>query len=183
MIDKILLKFTINSKAHNSRNKMYQCAYAWCHHSTLAENLVSDTLFISLSKKSELQNINQLETWLFRNLLTTWHDYLKRKKILNIDEYVFSCMSDDSEYDHMTGELVSRVRQEVSKLQLSLREIITLIDFSGFSYQEISEITLKPVATVKNLLYRARSELENKLLNESKVEVDNFKQWRYQKIS
>lgn len=163
MLNKIAQLFSVKSKIEYSRKRLYQAAYSWCHDSALAEDLVQDTLLKALSSKAELQNRKYLDTWLFRILINTWHDYLKQKKeFINFDDYVFTSIN-DVENDYLTGELVARVRQEISKLPVSLREVVTLHDFSGFSYQQVADIMVIPVGTVMSRLYRARRELEKSL--------------------
>ena len=47
---------------------------------------------------------------------------------------------------------------------MPLREVVTLADFSGFSYAEIAEITDVPIGTVMSRLFRARKNLKQQLL-------------------
>ncbi len=65
--------------------------------------------------------------------------------------------------------MISRVRKEVSKLPIALREVITLSDFSGFSYQEVGDIMAIPMGTVMSRLYKARRTLEKKLLESTET--------------
>ena len=169
MLTQLFKLFSVKSQIEYSRKKLYQAAYSWCHDNALAEDLVQESLLKALSSKAELQNIKYLDTWLFRILLNSWHDYLKKKKeVENFDDYVFASIS-DIENDYDTGELVRRIRQQVSKLPVSLREVITLTDFSGFSYQQVAEIMAIPVGTVMSRLYRARRVLGKSLLETSQA--------------
>lgn len=164
MLNQLLQIFSVKNQIEYSRTKLYQTAFSWCHDKALAEDLVQESFLKALSSKSELKNPEYLDTWLFRILLNTWHDYLKRKKdIVNLDDYVFTSISDVEE-DYLTSELVRKVRQEIAKLPVLLREALTLSDYSGFSYQEIAEIMDIPVGTVMSRLYRARRTLEKSLV-------------------
>jgi len=170
MLSKIFNIFSIKSQVQHSRKKLFQAAYSWCHDHALAEDLVQDAMLKALSSKSELQHSRYLDTWLFRILLNTWHDYLKQKKeVEDFDDFVFSSIS-DVENDYFTGELISRVRKEISILPISLREVITLTDFSEFSYQQVADIMGIPVGTVMSRLYRARRVLQKSLLETSQTE-------------
>ena len=161
----------MKSQIEYSRNKLYQAAYSWCHDRALAEDLAQECLLKALSSKSKLQHLKYLDTWLFRILINTWHDYLKKKKDLeNLDDYAFTSIS-DIENDYLTGELISRVRKEISKLPIALREVITLSDFSGFSYQEVGDIMAIPIGTVMSRLYKARRTLEKKLLESTEAKA------------
>jgi len=167
MLNKIFNIFSIKSQIEYSRKKLYQAAYSWCHDHALSDDLVQDAMLNALSSKAELEDPRYLDTWLFRILLNCWHDYLKKnKEIENYDDYVFSSIS-DVENDYLTGELISRVRQQISKLPVPLREVLTLTDFSEFSYQQVAEIMVIPVGTVMSRLYRARRILEKNLLEKT----------------
>lgn len=172
MINQLFKVFLVKSRVEYSRNKLYQAAYSWCHDEALAEDLVQETMLKALSTKSQLDDLKYLDTWLFRILINTWHDYLRKKKeVENFHDYVFASI-DDVENDYLAGELISKVRQEISKLPVDLREVITLIDFSGFSYQEVSEIISIPIGTVMSRLYRARRSLEKNLLVQETHKTD-----------
>ena len=164
MLNKVSQIFLVKSRIEHSRNKLYQAAYSWCHDRALAEDLVQECLLKALSSKSKLKDLKYLDTWLFRILINTWHDYLKKQKNMeNLDDYAFRSIS-DIENDYLTGELISMVRREISKLPIALREVITLSDFSGFSYQEVGHIMAIPIGTVMSRLYQARRILEKRLI-------------------
>jgi RNA polymerase sigma-70 factor (ECF subfamily) len=165
MINPLFKLFSARGRIESCRTRLYQAAYAWCHDRALAEDLVQETLLKAIASKSGLQNPKYLDTWLFRILINSWHDYLKSKKAIeNFEDYVFQSIN-DVEKEYLSGELITRVRQEVSKLPIMLREVITLSDFSGFSYQQIADIMAIPVGTVMSRLYRARRKLEKALLD------------------
>jgi RNA polymerase sigma-70 factor (ECF subfamily) len=164
LLNRISRIFLVKNQIECSRNKLYQAAYSWCHDRALAEDLVQDCLLKALSSKSGLKDLKYLDTWLFRILINTWHDYLRKQKNLeNLDDYSFRSIS-DVENDYLSGELISMVRREISKLPIALREVITLSDFSGFSYQEVGHILSVPIGTVMSRLYKARRTVEKKLL-------------------
>jgi RNA polymerase sigma-70 factor (ECF subfamily) len=164
VLNKIAQIFRVKSQIEYSRNKLYQGAYSWCHDRALAEDLVQDCLLKAVSSKSELKDLKYLDTWLFRILINTWHDYLKNQKNLeNLDDYAFRSIS-DIENEYLSGELVSMVRKEISKLPIALREVLTLSDYSGFSYQQVGDILDIPMGTVMSRLYKARRTLERKLV-------------------
>lgn len=169
MLKSIFQIFSVRSQVEYSCNKLYQAAYSWCHDTALPEDLVQECLLKALSSKSNLRNKKYLDTWLFRILINTWHDYLKMKKPAeNLDDYAFTSI-DDVQDDYLTGELVANIRKEVSKLPITLREVITLSDSTGFSYQEVADIMALPVGTVMSRLYRARKILESRLIEPAEL--------------
>lgn len=165
MLKSIFHLFSEKKRIEKSRKKLFLAAYSWSHDQALSEDLTQETLLKAISSKAQLKNKQYLNTWLFRILLNNWHDYLKRHKQLeNLDDFTFISNS-DVENEYQCGELISRVRQEISKLPMPIREVITLSDFSGFSYQQIAEIMEIPIGTVMSRLFRARRTLEKNLLD------------------
>jgi RNA polymerase sigma-70 factor (ECF subfamily) len=149
----------------NRRNKLYRVAYSWCHNSSLADDLVQETMLKAMKNVDNLRNQATLDTWLYRILLNNWHDYL-RVQGRNVELYD---VGDESQQEHadnyQQSQIVGRVRASVERLPMSLREVITLADFAGFSYAEIAEIVGIPIGTVMSRLYRARQNLKEQLLD------------------
>ncbi len=149
----------------NRRNKLYRTAYSWCHNTSLADDLVQETILKAMKKADSLRNQATLDTWLYRILLNNWHDYL-RVQGRNVELYD---VGDESQAEHadnyQQSQIVGRVRSSVERLPMSLREVVTLADFAGFSYAEIAENVDIPIGTVMSRLYRARQKLKGQLLD------------------
>ena len=162
-VNHIFSIFSVKRRIDESRNKLYRAAYSWCHDRAIAEDLMQETLLKALSSKSSLQEPRFLDTWLYRILINSWHDYLrKQKEFVEFEESQFSS-KDDIEGDYQRGEIVTRVRVAVSNLPLALREVISLADLAGFKYQQIADILDIPVGTVMSRLFRARKNLQQAL--------------------
>jgi RNA polymerase sigma-70 factor (ECF subfamily) len=61
------------------------------------------------------------------------------------------------------SQLVQRTREAISALNEDQRQIITLVDLSGFSYADTARILDVPVGTVMSRLSRARGKLREQL--------------------
>ena len=147
------------------RNKLYRVAFSWCHNTSLADDLVQETMLKAMKKADSLRDQATLDTWLYRILLNNWHDYL-RVQGRNVELYD---VSDDKQQEHtdnyQQSQIVGRVRSSIERLPMSLREVITLADFAGFSYAEIAENVDIPIGTVMSRLYRARQKLKRQLFD------------------
>ncbi len=147
------------------RTKLYRIAFSWCHNASLADDLVQDTMLKAMKNASSLRSYATLDTWLYRILHNSWHDYL-RVKGRNVELHD---VHDDASPDHVDvfqqRQIVDRVRAAIDQLPMTLREVITLADFAGFSYAEIADIVDIPIGTVMSRLYRARQNLKEKLLD------------------
>lgn len=147
------------------RTKLYRVAYSWCHNTALADDLVQETMLKAIKKVDSLRNQATLDTWLYRILLNNWHDYL-RVQGRNVELYDIGDESQPEQADnYQQSQIVGRVRSSVERLPMSLREVVTLADFAGFSYAEIAEIVDIPIGTVMSRLYRARQKLKEQLLD------------------
>ena len=117
-------------------------AYSWCHDPALSDDLVQECMYKAMKNAASLRDVATMDTWLYRILINCWHDYLR---IAGRNVELFD-VTDENASDHEDlyheVQIVERVRQSVAALPMNLREVLTLADFAGFSYAEISEIVV-----------------------------------------
>ena len=154
----------------SQRNRLYRTAYSWCHEAQLADDLVQETLLKALKSYKHLRNPDAVEPWLFRILGNCWHDYLRTSGRTTELHDLADEMREAPLDRYHSGQIVERVRGAVSELSTPLREVVTLADFSGFSYAEIAEILEIPIGTVMSRLFRARKSLKARLLDLDQAE-------------
>ena len=164
VVQNLVAAFSLKSEFAARRKKLYCIAYSWCHDAALADDLAQETIYKAIKNASRLRDVGTLDTWLYRILYNCWQDYL-RVKGRNVE---FFEMLDDQQLEqtdnYQQSQIVKRVRASVEQLPMPLREVVTLADFSGFSYAEIAEITDVPIGTVMSRLFRARKNLKQQLL-------------------
>jgi RNA polymerase sigma-70 factor (ECF subfamily) len=164
-IKDLLAARSLKNEFASRRTKLYKIAYSWCHSPSLADDLVQETMLKAIRNISSLREQSTLDTWLYRILINNWHDYLRvQGRNVELTDVVDEVTSDQSE-SYQQSQIVERVRSSVSKLPMQLREVVTLADFAGFSYSEMSEILEIPIGTVMSRLYRARQNLKKQLLD------------------
>lgn len=61
-------------------------------------------------------------------------------------------------------ELGPAIRTAIGALDPVFRDVVTLYDVDGFSYEEIAELLMIPLGTVRSRLYRARRQLQESLI-------------------
>lgn len=61
-------------------------------------------------------------------------------------------------------DLGPAIRREIENLAPAFRDVVTLYDLEGFTYEEIAELLMIPVGTVRSRLYRARRLLQEALI-------------------
>ena len=118
-------------------------------------------------------------TWLYRIAVNTCKNKLKssafrqKRKMIPIDNPVSGNMihpgqeiQDEGQSPAMELEKKERMRviqEAINALPPDQKEVVTLRDIEGFSYEEVAEITGFNLGTVKSRLARARQDLRKKL--------------------
>jgi len=157
--------------------RLYRVAYAWCHDTQLAKDLVQETLLKAIKNDHQLRDAELLDAWLFRILLNCWHDVCRNKKD-HIELFESMLMHENSpEIENQRSHVVNRVRRAVAALSPEHREIITLVDLEQLSYKEVAEIVQLPIGTVMSRICRARQRLKEVLtdLNPNEAQIRRIK--------
>ncbi|MCU7940107.1 MAG: RNA polymerase sigma factor [gamma proteobacterium symbiont of Bathyaustriella thionipta] len=157
----------LGKKLEQCRNKMFRIAFSWCHNEMLADDLVQDTLTRALLRQNQLKKTDVLESWVIAIMNNVWRDHLRRQKeFIDIDEHIY-LNNETPENIHERERIIQRVREAISLLPMGQRQVISLVDLEGMSYNEVSQILEIPVGTVMSRLNRARNAMMNKLSNEN----------------
>ena len=171
----------LEKKLEGCRQKMFRIAFSWCHDEMLADDLVQDSLTRALLCLNQLKKPEVIESWVISILNNAWRDHLRRQKeFIDIDEHIqFS--NENPETIHERDRIVQQVRDAIGLLPMGQRQVISLVDLEGMSYNEVSQTLEIPVGTVMSRLNRARNAMINKLNNNSQVIPLHQKQHRLEK--
>lgn len=127
-----------------------------------AHDLVQETALKALRAATVPRDEPAYRAWLFVILRNAWQDQLRRRKRrMEVEE-----PGDNFEriggatwsHDHSLISTLT-VRLSLDQLEAQHREILGLIDVSGFSYAEAAEILDIPLGTVMSRIARARARL------------------------
>jgi RNA polymerase sigma factor (sigma-70 family) len=103
-------------------------------------------------------------SWLLKIVRNTCYTWLQKNRpreiVYDLDEELHEAETGNPE--ELLIESVDRqiLRQLLSELPPSFREIVVLRDIEGLSYKEISSVTELPLGTVMSRLARARKRLQ-----------------------
>jgi RNA polymerase sigma factor (sigma-70 family) len=130
---------------------------------------ISQEVFINVYKNlSQFKFESKLSTWIARIAYTTalYHTRKVSGKALRLDITKFE--NEDQHLENPENILVKKnaseyIQDQISKLPLPYRTVLTLYHLNELSYREIEEITGMPEGTVKSYLFRARKLLKDKL--------------------
>lgn len=156
-----------DQKLEQCRHNLYRLAYAWCNDAQLAEDLVQDTLMKAWQNREAIRQDEAEMAWLCRVLRNQLLDHLR-----NTGKAVHTELEDDvcaspyltPEESCERADMVKQVRSAVSSLPLLQRQIITLVDLEGLSYEQVASVLDIPLGTVMSRLSRARDILRKTVL-------------------
>ena len=112
---------------------------------------------------------SSFSTWIYRITVNAVTDHVKKDKAVyqtvelsEINELSGGEQPDD---EVIKNDRITVLKSAMGKLSLEHKEIITLRDIEGYSYDEIANMLSLEVGTVKSRINRARSALK-KILDE-----------------
>jgi RNA polymerase sigma-70 factor (ECF subfamily) len=154
------------------QNLLYGIALRMLNDEDIASDAVQEALISAFSKLNSFRG-GSLRSWLARVTVNACYDEMRRKRRqrevpmeqFNMEgEEVedLSWMIDPAarpEQQYESFELEYAIQHSLGKLTPAYREVLTLVDIEGLSYEEASFVAHVPVGTVKSRLARARLQM------------------------
>jgi len=135
----------------------YYIALGFVHNHQDALDLSQDTFIKAFRKIKSFDTSRPFFPWFYRILKNICIDHFKRVRHRNeipLEENTFLTQEKEDK------EMKEALWQGIEKLTFEQKEIIILRYFREFSYQEIAEITGKPIGTVMSSLHYAKKRLK-----------------------
>lgn len=131
------------------------------------KDLIQDIYLKAYQNLSSFQFKSKLSTWIANIAYNTTINYLKKKKIPvieieNTNDSKF-IVTENAELESIQKETLEILSQEINKLPLLYKTLITLYHLEELSNKEIAEITNLPEGTIKSYLSRARKILKDNI--------------------
>jgi RNA polymerase sigma-70 factor (ECF subfamily) len=146
------------------------------HDRAEAEDVVQDTFIKAFRALRHFRNDSAFYSWLYRIGINTAKTYLnvqrRREPIateadLKQGENFYEAVSlhdiNTPESVLASKQIARTVNATVDALPLELRTTILLREIDGLSYEEIAEVMLCPIGTVRSRIFRARELIAKKL--------------------
>ncbi|MBQ6965251.1 MAG: RNA polymerase sigma factor [Bacteroidaceae bacterium] len=139
-----------------------------------AEDIVQDTLMKLWERRDELEQVVNLESFALTAARNLAIDRRGRMENLNIsfDEEMHDCPDEgdgSSDSSLVRKETHSFIAGIINSLPEKQRAILQLRDIEGKSYKEIAEVLSITESDVKVTLFRARSEMKEKILQKKSL--------------
>ena len=140
-----------------------------------AEDIAQETFIKAYRALANFRGESAFYTWLYRIAINTANNYLVSRgrrppdTDLDVDDdeeieaQVALADHDSPEANQQRDELKTAIDRAIAELPEDLRTAFTLREFSGLSYEEITEIMDCPVGTVRSRIFRARDAIDNKI--------------------
>jgi RNA polymerase sigma-70 factor, ECF subfamily len=126
-----------------------------------ADDLVQETLMKAWHHQADFEPGTNMKAWLFTILRNEYFSQLRKRKrkreVEDIDGELINQLPTPAGQESYLD--MADLRKAMLQLPDDQREAIILVGASGFSYQEVAEITKVAVGTVKSRVNRARVRL------------------------
>ncbi|MGE5673094.1 MAG: RNA polymerase sigma factor [Mycobacterium leprae] len=138
----------------------------------LAEEIYQDTMLKAWQQASAFRVDGHLKAWLFRVARNNAIDYMRKKRV-PVEEYT-ACLETAATTFRPDREaerswLSAEVYEAIDELPPAYREVVDLRFFHQLCYQEIAEVLLIPLGTVKSRLNYALQRL-TKILRDKGID-------------
>ncbi len=159
----------------------YNIAYRLMNNEEDAKDVTQESLIKIYKSIKDFNNKSNFSTWLYRIVINSCHDELRKRKQNTISLHQQNQM-DSSEYQiHISDNSLNPekilekkereriVQESINELPLPNKTIIILRDIQGFSYDEITQIINEPLGTIKSRISRSRNMLKQILIQKNNI--------------
>ncbi len=150
------------------KNKLYRFALNIVRDEELAKDIVQECLIKVWEKRSDVDQIQNLEAWCMQITRNKALDKLRSKHVKKTDlfEVEFDTRKERDTPFVVTEreDLMSRIKDLIEALPNRQREVMQLRDIEGLSYKEVAESLDIDINLVKTNLFRARRKLKESLM-------------------
>ncbi len=153
----------------NHQGSLFAFLYRMCGDADLAEELMQETFVRALQAAKRYRPEASVATWLFRiaaNLVRDrWRRQARRGLDLPLDETV-DVWTDAAEDDALRRIHLDEVREALVALPVEQRSALVLRYFHDLTYEEIAQVLVCPIGTVRSRIHNGLARLKRSLLTE-----------------
>ncbi|GGH34683.1 RNA polymerase sigma-70 factor, ECF subfamily [Cribrihabitans marinus] len=127
--------------------------------SATADDIVQDTIVKAWSNFDKFEPGTNLRAWLFTILRNTFYSHTRKRKREVADPDGIHAGQLSAKPGHDGRLAFNDFRVAFAELSAEHREVLILVGASGFSYEDVADMTGVAVGTVKSRANRARARL------------------------
>lgn len=136
-----------------SYESMYRLAYTYVKNPDDAMDIVQDSVYKAMTKSNDLRGDGAIQSWLFRIVVNTALDFLRKRS----KEVLIESMPEEGAEDKYRDMDMLRA---LDVLEEKERTVIALRFFEDMKLQDIAAVTGDNLNTVKTVLYRSLKKLK-----------------------
>ena len=158
------------------QSKVISLARKFIQDTHLAEDIAQEAFVKAYKSLKSFREESAFYTWLYRITANTAKNYLKSKKrrkeyseseVFTIDKEnldIFDIPGGDSPEEILiANNLRDVILESLSNLPEDIRTAVSLREFEGLTYEEISKVIGCPIGTVRSRIFRGREEIQDKI--------------------
>lgn len=150
------------------KESLYRLAYSYVRNKEDALDVVQESIHKALSSAASLKNPDALKSWLYRIVVNTALDFLrKQKRVQLMEEETLESICEGTPDVYQNIDL----ERALEELPVKYRSVVVLRYFEDLKIEEVAKILDENINTVKTRLYQALRVLRCKLNDESYMEV------------
>jgi RNA polymerase sigma-70 factor (ECF subfamily) len=162
-IHKLLVRIARHSDEEAAREffeifhpKLVRFAAMYISSTSMANDLVADVFLKLFRNKSKLEDIKDIQYYLYRSVKNQCISYYKKRKeeisIEDIEDtgYTYEIVNPESEF--LTNELSGRIEDVINNFPPKRKIIYKMVVIDGLKYKEAAEILDLSVKTIENHL-------------------------------
>ena len=157
------------------QTRLISTAFKFVKDMQIAEDIVQESLIKSYKSLHSFREDSSFYTWVYRITVNTAKNFLVSKKrrgellqaeigkegAIEIEQFSL----DSPEALLMRSQLKHLIENCLNQLSEETKTAITLREFDGLSYEEISKIVNCPVGTIRSRIFRGREILDKVIEN------------------
>jgi len=142
------------------KEKYYRVAFSYVKNKEDALDIVQESIYKALTKYDRIENVDALNTWMYRIVINTSIDFLRKirkiefQEIESLERNLPDVMDKYSDID---------LEDAIEKLPLEQRKIVILRFFEDLKIKEIACILGENENTIKTKLYKILKNLKTSL--------------------
>ncbi|MDA9736368.1 sigma-70 family RNA polymerase sigma factor [Gammaproteobacteria bacterium] len=167
------------------QTRLISTAFKFVKDMQIAEDIVQESLIKSYKSLHSFREDSSFYTWVYRITVNTAKNFLVSKKrrgellqaeigkegAIEIEQFSL----DSPEALLMRSQLKHLIENCLNQLSEETKTAISLREFDGLSYEEISKIVNCPVGTIRSRIFRGREILDK--------EIENYREENKQNIA
>jgi RNA polymerase sigma-70 factor (ECF subfamily) len=153
------------------QSRLISTAFKFVKDLQIAEDIVQDSFIKSFKSMGSFREDSTFYTWIYRITVNTSKNYLVSKKrkdellltdISKEENYVIEPIDKDTPEDlFLANQLHKVIIESLNGLAEDTKMALTLREFDGLSYEQISEVVNCPVGTVRSRIFRGREVVDD----------------------